>query len=53
MTRRHLTWARLVSQVGPAAELAQDALDNPELPFQFADDEDKALRAELLSHIGR
>lgn len=41
MTRRHLTWAYLGNRAGPAAELAQEALDNPEQPFQFADSEDK------------
>jgi hypothetical protein len=42
MTRRHLTWAYLGDKAGPASELAQDALDHPELPFQFADSEDRA-----------
>ena len=42
MTRRHLTWAYLGNRAGPVSELAQDALDHPELPFQFADDSDRA-----------
>jgi hypothetical protein len=42
MTRRHLTWAYLGNKAGPAAELAQDALDHPELNFSFADSEDRA-----------
>lgn len=41
MTRRHLTWAYLGNRAGPASELAQDAIDNPEQPFMFADEEDK------------
>lgn len=42
MTRRHLTWAYLGNQAGPATELVQAALDYPELPFQFSDSEDRA-----------
>ena len=41
MTRKHLTWAYLGNRAGPAAELAQDALNNPEQSFMFADDEDR------------
>lgn len=41
MTRKHLTWAYLGNRAGPATELAQDAIDNPEQPFMFATDEDK------------
>lgn len=33
-SRRHMTWAYLENRAGQASELAQDALDNPELPFQ-------------------
>ena len=42
MTRRHLTWAYLGNQAGPITEIAQDALNHPELPFQFADTKDRA-----------
>jgi hypothetical protein len=42
VARRHLTWAYLGNKAGPAAELAQDAFAHPELPFQFADSEDRA-----------
>jgi hypothetical protein len=42
MTRRHLTWAYLGSQAGPLSELAEDALKNPQLAFQFASDKDRA-----------
>jgi len=41
MTRRPITWAYLGNKAGPASELAQDALDNPEQSFMFADDDDK------------
>lgn len=42
MTRRHLTWAYLDNRSGPLSELAGDALQNPQLAFQFASDEDRA-----------
>lgn len=42
MTRRHLTWAYLGNKAGHLSELAEEALKNPQLPFQFASDEDRA-----------
>lgn len=42
MTRRHLTWAYLDNKAGPFSELSEEALQNPQLPFQFASDEDRA-----------
>ena len=42
MTRRHITWAYLDNRSGPLSELADEALQNPQLSFQFASDEDRA-----------
>ena len=42
MTRRHLTWVYLDNKSGPLSELAEETLQNPQLAFQFASDEDRA-----------
>lgn len=42
MTRKHLTWAYLDNRSGPLSELADEALQNPQLSFQLASDADRA-----------
>lgn len=42
MSRKPVIWAYLGRKAGPVEELMQEALENPDVPFQFADGEDRA-----------